>query len=617
MHHVRLMIFLVVFGLSLWIGIPTSAHAAGSQTSYALALSGTPKYPAGFTHFDYANPDAPKGGTAKLAAVGTFDTFNPYLPKGLPPSGIGLIYDTLTVKSEDDPFTEYGLVAQTIELADDHSWVAFHLNPKARFSDGKPITADDVVFTFNTLIEKGSPQYVKYYSDVQGAEATAPDTVKFTFKNVNNPELPVILGQLPVLPKHYWQTRNFTDTGLEVPIGSGPYTIAHFQPGHTITYQRNPEYWARDLPVNKGRYNFDKVIIDYYRDETVTLQAFKAGEYDFRQEYISKNWATAYTGPLFDKGLLIKQEIPHNVPQGMQAFFFNTRRDIFKKKEVRQALGLAFDFEWTNTNLLYGLYKRATSFFSNSELASSGVPSPEEKAILEQYRGQIPDEVFATVSPPPSSAGKGGIRANLRKALTLLREAGYVVENGVLVDAKTKKPFTFEFLLSQQSMERIVLPFVQNLKKLGITPTIRVVDQAQYYNRMRDYDYDMIVIPLPQSFSPGNEQRYYWTSTAADTPGAYNFAGIKDPVVDELVEKIIQAKDRKTLVTLTHVLDRILLAGHYVIPQWYSGVYRVAWWDKFKRPNVRPPYGLGFYTWWIDPTKETALKQKKDDLSKQ
>ncbi|WP_084448438.1 extracellular solute-binding protein [Desulfovibrio inopinatus] len=617
MHHVRLMVTLVVVGLLACAGLPASAQTTGSHTSHALALGGTPKYPADFTHFDYVNPNAPKGGTAKLSSVGTFDTFNPYLPKGLPPSGIGLIYDSLTVKSDDEPFTEYGLVAKSIELADDHSWVAFHIDPAARFSDGEPITADDVVFTFNTLLEKGGPQYAKYYHDVKGVTTEGNETVRFTFKNTNNPELPLILGQLPVLPKHYWETRDFTETGFELPIGSGPYTIAHFQPGHTITYKRDPNYWAKDHPVNKGRYNFDEVVIDYYRDETVTLQAFKAGEYDFRQEYVSKNWATSYTGPAFDKGLIVKKEIPHNVPQGMQAFFFNTRRDIFKDKKVRQALGLAFDFEWTNANLFYGLYKRATSFFSNSELASSGLPSPEELAILEPYRGKIPDEVFTAVYAPPSTAGKGGIRANLRKALTLLREAGYVVENGVLVNATTKKPFTFEFLLSQKSMERVVLPFVQNLEKLGIKPTLRVVDQAQYYNRMRDYDYDMIVIPLPQSLSPGNEQRYYWTSSAADTPGAYNFAGIKDPVIDELVEKIIIAKDRKTLVTLTHALDRVLLAGHYVIPQWYSGVYRVAWWDKFDRPKVHPLYDLGFYTWWIDPAKEAALKGKKSTLSKE
>ncbi len=616
MQYSRILIVLATFSLLVTAGLPAFAQTSPSHTSHGLALGGAPKYPADFTHFDYVNPDAPKGGTTRLASVGTYDTFNPYLPKGLPVSGIGLVYDTLLEKSDDEPFSEYGLVAKTIELADDHSWVAFHLDPKAQFSDGQPITADDVVFTFHTLLEKGSPQYVKYYSDIQSVEVVDNDTVKFTFKTSKNPELPLILGQLPVLPKHYWEKHNFSETGLDIPVGSGPYLIDDFQPGRTITYKRNPTYWGKDLPVNKGRYNFDKIIIDYYRDETVTLQAFKAGEYDFRQEYVSKNWATSYTGPAFDKGLIIRKEVPHEVPQGMQAFFFNTRRDVFKDKRIRQALGLAFDFEWTNTNLFYGLYKRATSFFNNSELASSGLPSPEELKILEPYKGKIPDEVFTTEYTPPSTAGAGGIRTNLREALSLFREAGYKVENGVMINTTTNKPFTFEFLLSQQSMERVVLPFVQNLKKLGITPTIRIVDQAQYYNRMRDYDYDMIVVPLPQSQSPGNEQRYYWTSNAADTPGAYNFAGIKDPVVDELVEKIVTAQDRKTLITLTHALDRVLLAGHYVIPQWYSGVYRVAWWNIFDRPKVHPLYDLGFYTWWIDPAKVEALKTRMNDLSK-
>jgi microcin C transport system substrate-binding protein len=576
-------------------------------TAHAVSMSGTPKYSDGFTHFDYVNPEAPKGGFLRNAAIGTFDSFNPFITKGVPANGLGLIYDQLTVQSDDEPFTQYGLVAERIEMPADRSWVIYHLNTKAKFHNGKTITAQDVVFTFDLIMTKGDPLYRKYYADVKAAEALDRQTVKFTFKDNQNPELALIVGQLQVLPKDYWEKRDFLKSTLEIPLGSGPYKIEHFKAGQSVQYVRVDNYWAKDHPVNKGRFNFDIISFDYFRDNTVSLEAFKSGEYDFRQENSSKNWATAYTGPAVEQGLIVKKEIAHQQPQGMQGFVFNTRRVIFKDAMVRQALGFAFDFEWSNKNLFYGQYTRTASYFSNSELASGGKPSRQELEILEPFRDQLPEEVYLKAYTPPATDGSGFIRKNLRQASNLLKAAGWTIQNKKRVNAQTKKPFVFEILLQDPGFERVVLPFKANLSKLGIETYIRVVDISQYINRIRTFDFDMIVFTFGQSLSPGNEQRNYWHSNAADLNGSRNLAGIKNPAIDALVELVIQAPHRQDLILRTRALDRALLWGHYVIPHWHVGYFRVAFWDKFLRPPIAPKYQLGLFTWWIDIEKEKQI----------
>jgi microcin C transport system substrate-binding protein len=575
--------------------------------SHALALYGDIKYGPGFKHFDYVDPKAPKGGTVKLATIGTFDSLNPFILKGVPASGVGLLFDTLTEQSADEPFSEYGLLAESIELPQDHTWVAYNIRKQARWHDGTPVTADDVVFSFNTLKEKGAPFYRYYYQDVIKAERLSKYKVRFVFRNGGNPELPLIMGQLYVISKKYYTEHTFDKTSLEPPLGSGPYMVEDVKPGRSITYKRNPDYWGRNVPALAGRYNFDTIRYDYYRDETVVVEAFKAGEYDFRSENVAKIWATAYTGSNFDKGYIIKEELPDNTPTGMQAWVFNTRRPIFQDKRVRYALAYMFDFKWTNRTLFYGQYSRIKSYFENSELASKGLPGPGELKLLEPYRDKLPKEVFTQVYEPPEPETAGELRPNIRQALTLLREAGWHLQGGKLVNARGEQ-FAFEFLIFQPSTERIVIPFKKNLELMGIDMSIRTVDSSQYTNRINNYDFDMTSVWWRQSLSPGNEQRDFWSSAAADRPGSRNLAGIKDPVVDALIDKIITAPDRESLVNACRALDRVLLWGHYVIPNWYSRKYRISYWNKFSRPEIKPKYALGFLdTWWVDPEKEKAL----------
>jgi microcin C transport system substrate-binding protein len=478
-------------------------------------MNGQPRYPADFTHFEYASPDAPKGGTVRLAATGTFDSFNPFIVKGNSADGLGLLFDTLTEQSLDEPFAEYGLLAERIELAPDRSFMTFQLREEARFHDGSPVTAQDVAFTFKTLLAQGNPHYAQYYADVERVDVVDARTVTFVFKPGSSQELPLILGQLPVLSEASWKGRDFSASSLDIPMGSGPYRIAEFKAGQRLTFERDPGYWGRDLPVNKGRHNFDSIIYDYYRDLTVTLEAFKAGEYDFRQEYNSKQWATGYTGPAVETGLIRTENIPHKLSQGMQAFVFNTRRAIFADPLVRQALNFAFDFEWSNKNLFYGQYARSTSFFSNSDMAATGLPSKEERELLEPLG--LSEDVYTKEISLPVSDGSGNIRENLREAARLLRQAGWNVEGGKLV--KDGRPFVFEMLLVQPDFERVVLPFQRNLARLGITMSVRMVDTSQYLERLRGFDFDMIVSSFPQSLSPGNEQRSFWHSASADMPG--------------------------------------------------------------------------------------------------
>ncbi|KAA1175142.1 ABC transporter substrate-binding protein [Marinobacter salinexigens] len=590
----------------LAVSPPSLASDITSRTSEVhegIAMHGSPKYSPGFTHFDYVNPDAPKGGTLRRAVVANgFDSFNPFVIRGVAATGIGsYLYDTLLESSADEPFSAYGVIAESIETPDDRSYVIYNLNKEARFQDGEPITADDVKFSFETLVTKGHPMFRNYYADVAEVTVESPHRVRFNFKETTNRELPLILGQLPILPAHYWKDREFGDNGLTAPVGSGPYRIGDFEAGRSITYERVDDYWAKDLPTRKGRFNFDKIRFDYYTDDTVALEAFKAGNFDFRVESSAKNWATAYTGPQFENGSIATEAIQHHRPAGMQAFAFNTRREVFKDPRVREALAYAFDFEWANKNLFFDQYTRTDSYFANSELASSGLPEGRELEILDTFRGKVSDDVFTEVYAPPTTDGQKGLRENLRKALELLRAAGYAIRDGKMVNEASGEPLTFEFLLYQKTFERVVLPFKNNLARLGIDMSVRLVDTNQYVQRMRKFDYDMAVQGIAQSDSPGNEQREFWYSSNADVSGSRNYMAVEDPVVDELVDMLIQAPDRQELVYRTRALDRVLLHGHYVIPNWYLDKDRVAYWNTLARPENTPKNGVDPDNWWIKP----------------
>lgn len=585
---------LLALGMMLTLILPVQA-----QPVHAIAMHGTPKYGADFKNFDYVNPNAPKGGVLRQATFGSFDTFNPFVIKGNAAAGTGLVFETLMSSSMDEAFTEYGLVADSIEVPDNRAWVAFHINPKARFSDGTPITADDIVFTFEMLKQHGVPQYRYYYGDVQKVEATAPDRVLFTFKSADNRELPLILGQMPVLSKADWQGKDFSATTLTMPLGSGPYKLKSFELNRFLVYERDPNYWGKDLPVNRGLYNFDEIRFDVYRDTSVAVEAFKAGAYDLRQENEAKRWAVSYDFPAFYEGRVKKREFSHQLPSGMQGFVFNTRRAIFKDKRVREALQYVLDFNWLNTHLFYGSYHRTNSYFDNSYLAAKGLPSEQERALLEPYATQIDKRVFSQEIKPIEMQSSNP-RPELLKALDLLAQAGWHVKNGVLQNS-AGEPFEFEILLDSSgaaAWERIALSFVRNLKKIGITAHIRVMDALQYKHRVDEFDFDMFVMVWGQSLSPGNEQRYFWGSAAALQQGSYNFAGIQDPVIDMLIEKIVSAKDEQALISATHALDRMLMWGFYVIPHWHMQGVRFVYWDRFEMPKAEPMHGINIMSWW-------------------
>ena len=601
-------------GLSLLFALPARAdERAGApdhvHKGHAIAMHGEPKYGPDFTHFDYVNPDAPKGGELRLAEQGTFDSFNSFIPKGN--AGAGSATETLLTHSRDEPFTMYGLIAESIEWPEDRSWVAFTLRPEARWHDGKPITVEDVIFSLETLKTKGHPFYRFYYGSVAVAEKTGARRVKFTFTEKGNRELPLIVGELPILPKHYWEGRDFEKTTLEPPLGSGPYRVADFEPARYIVVERVEDYWGRDLAVNRGQKNFDRIRYEYFRDDTVIRQALKSGEVDFREENQAKAWALDYDVPPVRDGWLKKIEVPHRRPTGMQAFVMNTRRPLFQDRLLRRALAYAFDFEWTNRNLFFSQYTRTESYFSNSELAATGLPEGEELEILEKYRGRVPEEVFTTPYDAPATDGSGWPRDNLKRAFELLAEAGWVVEDMDLVNQDTKQQMRFEILLVSPAFERIVLPFVRNLKRLGIDARARVVDQSQYINRLRSFDFDMIVGGWGQSESPGNEQRSSWSTAAADSPASRNRVGIKDPVVDELIELVIKSPTREGLVARVRALDRVLLWGHYVIPNWHLRKQRILYWDKFSRPEKPSRIGTSVDWWWFDPAKAAKLEERR------
>ena len=567
--------------------------------SHAIAMHGEPKYPPGFRHFDYVNPEAPKGGELRLAAEGSFDSFNPFIPKGSPAAGSTSMFESLLVSSADEPFTEYGLLAETIETPKDRSWALFTLRREARWHDGRPVTPEDVIFSLEALRKHGQPFFRFYYQAITRAEKVGERQVRFTFGAGDNREMPLIAGQLPILPRHYWDGKDFTRTTLEPPLGSGPYRVARFETGRFVELERVREYWGRELAVNRGTNNFDRIRYDYFRDDTVIREAVKAGSIDLRVENQAKAWAVDYETPAVREGRLIKRAFDHDRPSGMQGFAMNTRRAVFQEPRVRQALALAFDFEWSNRNLFFGQYQRTESYFANSELATTGLPGAAERKLLDPWRGKIPEEVFTEAYRAPATDGSGWPRDNLRRAFALLEESGWVVRDLRLVNERTGEPFTFEILLVGSGFERIVLPYVRNLRRLGIEARVRVVDSSQYINRLRAFDFDMIVAVWGQSTSPGNEQRDFWGSVAARTSGSRNYTGIASPAVDALIDAIIAAPDRESLVARTRALDRVLLWSHIVVPNWHSPVDRIIFWDKFGFPEKIPLQGTSTDWWWV------------------
>ncbi|MDF2620261.1 MAG: extracellular solute-binding protein family 5 [Xanthobacteraceae bacterium] len=588
---------------------PAGAQSAPGEWRHGLSLLGQPKYPADFKHFDYVNPDAPKAGLLRLSVDGTFDSLNDIIARGTPAGGLQLIYDTLMSPASDEVATEYGLLAEAVRYPADFSTVTYRLRPEAKWHDGQPVTAEDVVWSFEQLT-KNNPRQAYYYSHVKKAEVTGEREVTFTFDQAGNRELPQIVGQIRVMPKHWWtgkdasgRPRDISQGTLEVPLGSGPYKVKQVTPGRSISFERVPDYWGKDLPVNIGTNNFAEQRYEYFRDNVVELEAFKGDQYDFRVETSAKDWATAYDFPAVKQGKVILEEFPDRASGSMQAFIPNLRRTKFQDQRVRRALNYALDFDGMNRTLFFGQYKRTSSYFQNTELASSGLPTGLELEILDSVKDKVPASVFTTPYANPPEGGEDVRRANLREAAKLLREAGYEIKGGKLVDPQGQ-PFTIEILLASPAFERVALFYKPTLERLGITVNIRQVDVSQYINRIRARDFDMIVTGWGQSLSPGNEQRDFWGSAAADREGSGNYAGIKDPGIDALIEKVIYAKDRPELVAATHALDRVLLAHDYVVPTWNYGFTRTARWNRFGRPEKLPEYSFGFPDiWWWDAQK--------------
>lgn len=590
-----------------------SAHAQQRTWRHGLSLFDEIKYAEGFKHFEYVNPNAPKGGSARLIAIGTFDNFNAVVGgvKGSLAAGVTLTQNTLMASALDEVSTEYGLLAESVAHPDDFSSVTYRLRANAKWHDGKPVTPEDVIFSLEAF-KTHHPQFSAYYRHVVKAEKTAERDVTFTFDAPGNRELPLIVGQLTILPKHWWEgsdasgnKRGIAATTLEPPLGSGPYRIKDFVPGRTIAYERVADYWGKDVNVNVGRDNFDELRFEYFRDTTVALEAFKGDHIDWRTENSAKNWATAYDFPAVREKRVLLEEFPINSTGVMQAFVFNTRREKFRDPRVRRAFNFAFDFEELNKQIFYGQYKRIASYFEGIELAARDLPEGQELAILETVRDKVPPELFKEPYTNPVGGSPERLRANLREGVRLLREAGWDVRDRKLVNVKTGEPMTVEFLMSSPDSVRFVEPYKPNLERLGITVSMRVVDDAQYENRLRQRDYDVITAVWAQSLSPGNEQRGYWGSQAADQPGSRNYAGIKNPAVDAMIERVIFAKDRAELVAATKALDRVLLWNHYVVPQWTYGKVRTARWDRFGRPQVLPKYGASAFpdVWWWDADK--------------
>ena len=581
------------------------------ENAHAISMHGEVKYKQDFKNFDYVNIKAKKDGKIKLHQIGSFDTLNNFILKGSPAANLSQVHDSLLIQSYDEPFTMYGLIAETITVPKDRSWVIFKIRKEAKFHDGSSIKVEDVIWTLNTLKEKGHPFFKFYYGNVKEAKKISDNEVKFIFQGERNLELPLIIGQMKILSQKYWKDK-FEDVLLESPVGSGPYRVKNFKAGRTIEFEKVNNYWGKDLPVNLGKFNFQKVIIEYFRDATVALEAFKSGDYDFRLENQAKRWANAYSNfSALENGYVKKKSVKHEIPTGMQGFFINTRKEIFKNKLVRKALNYAFDFEWTNKILFFDQYKRTNSFFSNSDLSSSGLPSSEEVELLEPFKNQLPNELFDEIYKNPINDGSGDVRNNLLIADKLLYDAGWIIKDGKRVNQETGMPLKFTILLVSPEFERIALPYARNLKKIGIEAKVRTVDSAQYERRLESFSFDLTVVSLGQSLSPGNEQRDFWNSTSANINGSRNYAGVANDAVDFLIDKIIAAKNRESLITATKALDRILLFGYYVVPHWHIQNFRIAYWDKFGQPKINPKYDLGLDTWWYDEEKVKLLEALK------
>ncbi len=586
----------IIFMLVLFL--PVNSPAAP-----AMGMGYEPKYPADYSHFDYVNPNAPKQGKLTMMGLGTFDSLNPYLLKGLSAGGLGLlVFESLLEKSLDEPFSEYGLIADDFFLAEDGLSATFHVNPLARFSNGDAITAEDVKYSFDILMSKEShPQFRVYYADVKSATVLDRLTVRFDFKNKNR-EMHMIIGEIPVFSRKWAGEQSFDKTSDIRPVASGPYIVDKYERGKTIEYIKNPDYWARDLPVRKGMFNYDQITYKYYKDSTIALEAFKAGEFDFFFENYSKRWARSHNGAQYDSGQIIKTELTHKNNAGMQGFAFNTRRDKFSDVRVRRALSLAYDFEWANDKLFYNQYVRAGSYFSNSELAAQGLPEGKELALLEKFRDQLPAEVFTKYWQPATTLPPDSLRNNLIQARDLLAEAGWTIQDGVLKNQQGEA-FTLDILLVQPGFDRIIAPYAHNLKKLGIETSYRKVDSSLYKRRLDSFEFDMVVTSFSSSVSPGNELMNMFHSTSAELKGSNNLPGISSAVVDALVLNIVQAKDREEVVTASRALDRVLLYGEYLVPNWYINVHRIAYWDKFGVPETQPlyyePISWLLKAWWI------------------
>jgi len=612
-------------GLGTVTGLPVAPAHAQTSTSepawrHALSLFGDAKYPAGFKRFDYVNADAPKGGVARQISIGTFDNFNVAVAgvKGTIAGAVALIYESLMTPSLDEVSTEYGALAETASHPDDFSWVTYRLRAQAKWHDGKPVTPDEVIFSLDSF-KKHHPQYSAYYRHVVKAEKVGERDIKFTFDAPGNRELPQIVGQLTVLPKHWWEgtdsegrKRDISATTLEKPLGSGAYRIREFVPGRSVALERVKDYWGGDLNINIGRNNFDELRYEYFRESTVALEAFKGDQVDWRVENSAKNWATAYNFPAVTEKHVLLEEFPNRSSGIMQAFALNIRRDKFKDLRVRRALNFAFDFEEMNKQIFFNQYKRVSSYFDGTELASSGLPQGRELEILETVRAEVPSEVFTTPYTNPVGGSPEAVRDNLREALRLFKEAGYEVRDRKLVDTKTGTQFALELLDEDPTFERVMLFYKPSLERLGIAVSVRTIDPTQYENRLRSWDFDVVVSSWPESLSPGNEQREFWSSQAADMAGSRNIIGIKNPAIDKLIERVIFTKDRDDLVAATKALDRVLLWNHYVVPQWNYPKLRTARWDRFGRPSEMPKYGQSGFPaiWWFDADRAARIGKR-------
>ena len=599
--------------ISTVLALLLSATTVNAAPQHALTVYGEPaKYPAGFSHFAYANPQAPKGGSMRRSAIeiGRFDHVSPYIDKGIGVSQLdGMVYSPLAQRSLDEPYTVYGLVAEKMERAEDGMWLRFYLNPKARFADGRAITAEDVRYTFDLLMTQGSLRYRTQFADVKGVEVESPRTIRFDFKNNQNRTLALDIATLPVFPEHWWKSRDFANGGgYEAPLGSGPYRVSKIDSGRSITFERNPDWWGKDLPVSRGLYNFDRFSIEYFGDTDVARQVLRGGAYDYNREFSATGFSIGYDGPALNDGRLQKAHLAKQAPQPSQGFVFNLQNPIFKDRRVRQALAMLWDFEWSNRQMMRDLYIRQQSFFSNTELAARQLPDAAELAILEPLRGQIPDEVFTQVFEAPKTDGSGLIRDKQLQALDLLEQAGWKPDGDQLVNAQGE-PLAFTFLISQNGMDRLLLPYKRTLAQIGIRLNIRLIDSSQYVNRLMSRDYDMIVTGYPVSTSPGGELFNYFGSAAANDPGANNYMALQNPAVDRLLDGLVKATTQADMLRHAHALDRVLQWNYYWIPNYYPPGSSTVWWNRFGMPAVPASNDEAIESWWQVSTTPLTNEQ--------